>query len=151
MVSLGLLGTTRFGPMLQPRRPSSTASRTAGRCPDRKIFRKRYRGLRNKRPSESFEFLGLGAVDFTKPYEFIWPGDIHGPKPCKFRGFRWAFMSQTSVSRTCVQMLMDQIRFASMGFRWMLDIFRQCHPRLNRPAAQPQDGPHPEIDVSTWS
>ncbi len=29
-------------------------------------------------------------MDATKPYEFIWFGGIHGPKPYKFIGFRWA-------------------------------------------------------------
>ncbi len=33
----------------------------------------------------------------TKPYKVIWFGDIHGPKPYKFVGFRWAFISQTPV------------------------------------------------------
>ncbi len=30
------------------------------------------------------------TMDVTKPYKFIWFGDIHGPKPYKFIGFRWA-------------------------------------------------------------
>ena len=41
-------------------------------------------------------------MDVTKPYEFIWFGDIHGPKPYKFIGFRWAFISQTPVVRKAV-------------------------------------------------
>ncbi len=28
-----------------------------------------------------------------KPCKFIWFGDIHGPTPYKFIGFRWAFIS----------------------------------------------------------
>ena len=36
-------------------------------------------------------------MDLTKPYKSIWFGDIHGPKPYKFIGFRWAFTSQTPV------------------------------------------------------
>jgi hypothetical protein len=36
-------------------------------------------------------------MDVTKLYEFIWFGDIHGPKPNEFIGFRCAFMSQTPV------------------------------------------------------
>ncbi len=30
-------------------------------------------------------------MDATKPYKFTWFGDIHGPKPYKFIGFRGAF------------------------------------------------------------
>ena len=37
-------------------------------------------------------------MDVTKPYKLIWFGDIHGPMPYKFIGFRWAVMSQTPVS-----------------------------------------------------
>ncbi len=33
----------------------------------------------------------------TKPYKFVWLGDLHGPKPNEFIGFRWAFISQTLV------------------------------------------------------
>ncbi len=36
-------------------------------------------------------------MDVTKPYKFIWFGDLHGPKPYKFIGFGWAFISQTPV------------------------------------------------------
>ncbi len=36
-------------------------------------------------------------MDVTKPYEFIWFGDVHGPKPYEFIGLRWAFISQTPV------------------------------------------------------
>ncbi len=38
-------------------------------------------------------------MDVTKPYKFIWLGDIHGPKTYQFIGFRWAFISQTPVVR----------------------------------------------------
>jgi hypothetical protein len=38
-------------------------------------------------------------MDVTKPYKFIWFGDVHGPNPYKFIGFRWAFISQTPLSR----------------------------------------------------
>jgi hypothetical protein len=38
-------------------------------------------------------------MDVTKTYEFIWFGDIHGPKPYKFIGLRWAFVSQTPVAQ----------------------------------------------------
>ncbi len=36
-------------------------------------------------------------MDVTKPYRFIWLGVVHSPKPYKFIGFRWAFISQTPV------------------------------------------------------
>ena len=29
--------------------------------------------------SELYEFIGFGAMDVTKPYEFIWFGDTHTP------------------------------------------------------------------------
>ncbi len=34
-------------------------------------------------------------MDVTKSFEFIWFGDVHGPTPYKFTGFRRAFISQT--------------------------------------------------------
>ena len=37
-------------------------------------------------------------MDVTKPYNVIWFCDIHGPKPYKFIGFGWAFISQTPVA-----------------------------------------------------
>ncbi len=37
-------------------------------------------------------------MDATKPYEFIWYGDVHGPIPYKFIGLRWALLSQTPVA-----------------------------------------------------
>ena len=80
--------------VLSPENPRSRAGRG---CPDREIFRKHYRCLRNKRQSKPYEFIGFGAMDVTKPYKFIGFGDIHGPKPYKFIGFRWAFISQTPV------------------------------------------------------
>jgi hypothetical protein len=40
---------------------------------------------------------GFGAIDVTKPYEFMWFGDLHGSKPYKSIGFRGAFISQTPV------------------------------------------------------
>ncbi len=61
--------------------------------------RNRYRCLRNKCPSKPKNFIGFGAMDVTESCEFIWFGDIHGTKPYKFMGFRWAFVSQTPVSR----------------------------------------------------
>jgi hypothetical protein len=36
-------------------------------------------------------------MDVTKPYKFIWSGDVHGTKPYKLLGSRWAFISQTPV------------------------------------------------------
>ncbi len=36
-------------------------------------------------------------MDVSKPYKFIWFGDARGPKPHKFKGFRWAFISKTPV------------------------------------------------------
>ncbi len=36
-------------------------------------------------------------MDVTKFYKLIGFGDIHGPKPYKFIGFGWAFISQTPV------------------------------------------------------
>ncbi len=61
--------------------------------------REHYRCLRNKCPSSPYEFIGLGAMDFTKTNKFKLVGDIHGLKPYKFIGFRWAFISQTPVLR----------------------------------------------------
>ncbi len=34
-------------------------------------------------------------MDVTKPYKFIWFGDIHGPNPYESIGLRWALISQT--------------------------------------------------------
>ncbi len=36
-------------------------------------------------------------MNVTKPYHFLWFGDIHGPKPYEFMKFRWALISQTPV------------------------------------------------------
>ena len=36
-------------------------------------------------------------MDVTKPYEIKGFGSVHGPKPYKFIGCRWAFISQTPV------------------------------------------------------
>ncbi len=58
---------------------------------------RKYRCLRNKRPSKPYEFIGFGAMDVTKLYKFIWFGDSHGPKAYTFIGFGWAFISQTPV------------------------------------------------------
>ncbi len=57
-----------------------------------------YRCLRNKSPSQSHEFIGVGAMDVTKPYKIIGFGTIQGPKPYKCVGLRWV-ISQTPVSR----------------------------------------------------
>ncbi len=38
-------------------------------------------------------FIGFGGMDVTKPYKFVWLGDVHGPCPYKFIGFRWSFIS----------------------------------------------------------
>ncbi len=57
-------------------------------------------GLPPPRAATFFEpcaFLGLGAMDVTKPDKFIWYDGIHGPKPHEFIRFRWAFISQTPV------------------------------------------------------
>ncbi len=56
-----------------------------------------YRCLRKKRPSKLCELIGFGVMGVTKPYRFIWFGDIHGPKPYYIMGLRWAFISQTPV------------------------------------------------------
>ncbi len=61
------------------------------------LYVTQYRCLRNKRPSEPYEFIGFGAMDVTKPDTFVWFGDIHGLKPYKSIRFRWAFISQTPV------------------------------------------------------
>ncbi len=45
---------------------------------------------------------GLGAMYVTKPSNFTWFGDINGPKPYEFIGFRWAFISQTPVSQELI-------------------------------------------------
>ncbi len=47
------------------------------------------RCLRNRRPSKAYAFLGVGAMDATKPYKFAWLGDIRGTRPFKFIGLRW--------------------------------------------------------------
>ncbi len=36
-------------------------------------------------------------MDVTKPYKIAGLGDVHGPNPYEFRGFRWVFISQTQV------------------------------------------------------
>ncbi len=56
-----------------------------------------YRCLRNKRPSQPYEFIGFGAMDVTKLHIYMWFGEIHGPNPYEFIWFRWAFISQTPV------------------------------------------------------
>ena len=38
-------------------------------------------------------------MDVTKPYKFIWVGDIHGPKPYESSGRRWASILQTRHTR----------------------------------------------------
>ncbi len=53
-----------------------------------------HRCLRNKRPSNPYAFIGFGAMDVTK---FVCFGDLHNPKPYRFIGSRWAFISQTPV------------------------------------------------------
>ncbi len=58
---------------------------------------KHYRCLRNKRPSEPYEFIGFGTIFFAKPCACIWFGGTHGPKSYKLIGFRWALISQTLV------------------------------------------------------
>ncbi len=45
--------------------------------------------------TNSYEIVGIGAIDVTKACEFEWFGYIHGPKPYTCIGFRWAFISQT--------------------------------------------------------
>ncbi len=57
----------------------------------------RYWCLRNKRPSEPYQFLRFGAMDVTQSNKFKRFGDIHGSKPYKSTGFRSAFISQTPV------------------------------------------------------
>ncbi len=32
------------------------------------------------------DYIGLGAMDVTKPYTFIWFGDFYGPQPYEFIG-----------------------------------------------------------------
>ncbi len=34
-----------------------------------------------------YEFMGFGAMGVTKPYKFIWFGNIHGPKSYELKGF----------------------------------------------------------------
>ena len=53
--------------------------------------------LRNTRPSHHFKFIGFGPTNVSKPYKFVWLGDIYGPRRCESIGFRWAFISQTLV------------------------------------------------------
>ncbi len=62
------------------------------------VARLSYTGVREI--NKPYALIGFGAVDVAKSYEFIWFGDIHGPKPYKFIGFRWAFMSQTSLFKS---------------------------------------------------
>ncbi len=33
--------------------------------------------------SEAYGFIGLGAMEVTKTYQYMWFGDLHGPKPYK--------------------------------------------------------------------
>jgi hypothetical protein len=61
----------------------------------RVTIKSQYRCLR----TESYEFMGFGAMNVTKTYTLLFFGDIHGPKPYEFIGFRWAFISQTQVFR----------------------------------------------------
>jgi hypothetical protein len=77
--------------------------------------RKHCRCLRNTRSSKPFEFMGLGAIDVTKPYKSIWFGDRHGPKPYEFIGFRWALISQTPVSRDITPSSWTQHRCCRAG------------------------------------
>ncbi len=76
------------------RRPVEGVSCSVGRCLDADA---KYRCLRNRRPSEPNGFIGSGAMEVTKAYEFKGFGDIQGPKPYKFIGFRWTLISQTPV------------------------------------------------------
>jgi hypothetical protein len=41
-----------------------------------------------------YKFIGFGAMDVTSPYKFIWTGDIHGFKPYEFIGFRFTHLGQ---------------------------------------------------------
>ncbi len=59
--------------------------------------RKLYRCLRDERPSKPYRSTECGPMDVTKPYEFIWFGDIEEPTPYKSTGFRWAVVSRTPV------------------------------------------------------
>ncbi len=34
------------------------------------------------------KFIGFGAIDVTKPYSFLWSGDVDGPKPNEVKRFR---------------------------------------------------------------
>ncbi len=62
------------------------------------LSQQHYRCLRNRHPSEPYEFTGFGAMDATKPHKFIWFGEIHGPKHYKLIGFRCAFISRAPVA-----------------------------------------------------
>ncbi len=67
-----------------------------------------YRCLRNTRPTKSYSFIGLGAVDVTKPYKLLLFGDIHGPKPNACIGFRWVsmgvYLADTGISNPGLQL-----------------------------------------------
>ncbi len=79
-----------------PPTPTPTrGSKTGLRAPTQGIVN--YRCLQNKRPSKPYGFQGSGVMDVTKPYKFIWFGDILCPKAYRSIGFRWAFISQTPV------------------------------------------------------
>ncbi len=61
---------------------------------------KDYRCVRSNRLVRRYEFIGLGAIDVTKPFRFTLLGGVTGPQPYKFIGVsmvRWASISQTPV------------------------------------------------------
>ena len=39
--------------------------------------------------TKPYEFIGFGVIDVTKPYEFIGFGALDVTKPYKFIGFGW--------------------------------------------------------------
>ncbi len=45
-----------------------------------------YRCVRNNRRAKPYEIMGLGSMEFTKSYKFIWFGDVQGPNPVKSEG-----------------------------------------------------------------
>ncbi len=62
------------------------------------LFACAYRCVRNNRRARPCQFIGFGAMDVPKPYECIWLGDTHGPKPHEIIRSRAKIISHTQVA-----------------------------------------------------
>ncbi len=58
--------------------PAETSKAARSALVSRTRPRRQYRCLRNKRPSQPYEFIGIGAMDVTKPYKYIYIYDLFG-------------------------------------------------------------------------